>query len=189
MSAWQVVKTEIVSVANFLSLEESAYLIGACRDMNAWDDRNDSYWDGRVLSMFAASRKIKCGESISMLGSEIVLRLSKLIQEKFEVEKQVFVDCLDLVRWPVGSEMTPHVDEVPHAHRLWGSVIYLNDDYDGGETYYPNLGVSVKPRSGMAVVHRGDSHHLHGVSKVENGERFTIATFWGVDRSKSLLFG
>jgi hypothetical protein len=184
-----VVNDQIVSCPGFLSAEEINYLISVCKTVPLWDERNNPYWDGRVVSMFTASRRIQCGESISMLGSEIVLRLSKLIQEKFEVEKQVFVDCLDLVRWPVGSEMTPHVDEVPHAHRLWGSVIYLNDDYDGGETYYPNLGVSVKPRSGMAVVHRGDSHHLHGVSKVENGERFTIATFWGVDRSKSLLFG
>ena len=157
--------------------------------MPLWDERNDPYWDGRVISMFSAARRVECGDSVYLFASEIVQRLSSLIQKEFEVNKPVFVDCLDLVRWPVDSELTPHIDEIPHAHRLWGSVIYLNDDYCGGETYYPNLGISVKPESGMAVVHRGDSRHLHGVSRVEGGERFTVASFWGVDRSKSLLFG
>jgi hypothetical protein len=186
MSAGEMVTSGVVSVPNFLSVDETNYLLHVARSIAKWDSRVHAYWDGRVMSMFAFGSRVEDSESFILLAHEIVERLSAVIRDNYGVSELVFVDCLDLVRWPVGSELTPHIDEVPHAHRLWGSVIYLNDDYEGGETFYPNLGVSVSPQAGMAVVHRGDEEHRHGVTKVSGVERFTIASFWGVDRSHAL---
>jgi hypothetical protein len=182
-----MVTSGIISVPNFLSVDETNYLLHVARSLPNWDSRSHAYWDGRVMSMFSSGSRVEDSESFILLAHEIVERLSVTIKNYYGVSEPVFVDCLDLVRWSVGSELTAHVDEVPHAHRLWGSVIYLNDDYEGGETFYPNLGISVSPQAGMAVVHRGNEEHRHGVTKVFGVERFTVASFWGVDGSKALV--
>lgn len=63
-------------------------------------------------------------------------------------------------------------------------VIYLNDVKDGGETIFPEIGLSIVPRAGHAVYfsycnadNQLDSRSLHGGAPVRIGEKW-IATKW-----------
>jgi hypothetical protein len=64
------------------------------------------------------------------------------------------------------------------SYREFGSIVYLNDNYSGGHTYYPNYNFDIKPEAGKLAVHPGDPEHLHGVSKIEGTTRYTLAAFW-----------
>jgi hypothetical protein len=56
------------------------------------------------------------------------------------------------VSWPQNLEMTPHVDQDNgFAQRMFAAVGYLNDDYEGGEIYFPEIAESIKPKAGMLV--------------------------------------
>jgi hypothetical protein len=66
-------------------------------------------------------------------------------------------------------------------HREYGAIIYLNDNYSGGHTYYPNHNFDIAPAVGKLAIHPGDPEHLHGVSKIEDGVRYTLASFWTQD--------
>jgi hypothetical protein len=61
------------------------------------------------------------------------------------------------------------------------SLFYWNDDFEGGELYYPQHDIVVKPKPGLAVVHPGDIHYLHGVKPIISGERFTTPAFYTVE--------
>jgi len=61
----------------------------------------------------------------------------------------------------------------------------LNDDFDGGETYYPQHNFSVKPKLGRLAIHPGDSAHEHGVSEIKNNTRYTLAAVWTRNRKYS----
>ncbi len=37
------------------------------------------------------------------------------------------------------------------GQRTWTLIVYLNDDFEGGETYFPLLDIKVKPKRGMLV--------------------------------------
>lgn len=176
---------QIVIKEDFLSLEETNFLLLMAKESIDWDKRNHYFWDDRVISL--DKLKAQCPESVNYLVKEIYLRLKNLIKESYKVDN-VFADTLDLVRWFDGLEQSPHVDEIPHAHRKWGSVLYLNNDYEGGQTFYPNFNLSVSPKPGMAVVHLGDQEHLHGVTKIKGNTRYTIASFWGIDPNKTIYF-
>lgn len=90
---------------------------------------------------------------------------------------------------PEGSEMHPHVDIVGYIqgeengnrnmHDFWSGhlagLIYLNDDYDGGELYFPDWGISIKPKAGTFVSFPGNKNYLHGVKKIINGTRYTMS--------------
>jgi predicted 2-oxoglutarate/Fe(II)-dependent dioxygenase YbiX len=56
-------------------------------------------------------------------------------------------------------------------------VLYLNDEYSGGEIYYPNLDIEIKAPAGSLVIHPSDILHTHGVRKVLGGSRFTMTMF------------
>jgi hypothetical protein len=90
---------------------------------------------------------------------------------------------------PNGSFMHPHVDivgyvqeegaNVPDYLNKWSghlsSVIYLNDDYDGGELYFPDHDLSIKPDAGDYITWPGNKWYVHGVNEVKNGVRFTLS--------------
>ena len=55
---------------------------------------------------------------------------------------------------------------------IWGAVVYLNNDYSGGELFYPEYNFSYRPQRKDLILH--DGNILHGVSEVTDGERYNL---------------
>ena len=51
---------------------------------------------------------------------------------------------LTILRYRPGQQYRPHHDAGAQAARHWTALIWLNDDYEGGETDFPDVGVRVK---------------------------------------------
>ena len=83
--------------------------------------------------------------------------------------------------------MKPHLDGPPeydrpyHVHKIksLGANFYLNDDFEGGEIYYPEIDFSFKPVPNAVVIHVGDSveTYRHGVRPVTSGWRLGFGMF------------
>ena len=76
--------------------------------------------------------------------------------------------------WPPGSLQDSHFDDTRDTTILT-SITYLNDDYEGGQTYFEN-GIVVNPQKGKTVFFDGKKYK-HGVSKIIQGNRYVCA-FW-----------
>jgi hypothetical protein len=92
-----------------------------------------------------------------------------------------------VVRWLPGFEQSPHADKQlndgsPNAFPTYdlNSVIYWNDDFEGGQFYYRDHDIELEIEPGMAVCHPGDIHYLHGVRKIESGVRWTTPSFYTI---------
>jgi hypothetical protein len=91
--------------------------------------------------------------------------------------KRLYSDTIQVVRWD-GQEMPPHQDD-RHPDggqhntpwREWAGVIYLNDDFDGGDIYFPEEGELYKPLAGSFILFEGS--RSHGVKAVTRGIRYT----------------
>lgn len=61
----------------------------------------------------------------------------------------------------------------------WGLVAYISDpeSYEGGEIFYPDHDIEIKPARGSLAIHRGNIKH--GVNVVSSGFRFVIVAFTG----------
>jgi hypothetical protein len=59
-------------------------------------------------------------------------------------------------------------------------LFYINDDYEGGELYFPNQGIQFKPKRGSAYFFPGDMNYVHGVTKIKSGIRYTCPFFWEI---------
>lgn len=93
---------------------------------------------------------------------------------------------LQALRYCPGQEYRPHFDYVDGAEiqRLWTALIYLNEDYEGGETAFVRTGVEVKGRTGDVLVFRntredGGPEPLaeHSGKPVTAGTKY-LATRW-----------
>jgi predicted 2-oxoglutarate/Fe(II)-dependent dioxygenase YbiX len=65
----------------------------------------------------------------------------------------------------------PHVDanrpfNEKKQTRFISIVAYFNDDYTGGDVYFPNIGVSFKPKQGSCLIFPSDDLFVHGVKPV-----------------------
>ena len=93
-------------------------------------------------------------------------------------------------RWETNSGMDLHRDDA-YGERpdqvgiKWGIVIYLNDEYEGGNIEYPDQGIAFKPKVGSMLVHRGDIPHK--VQVVTSGDRYYITGFAYGDDSLEFL--
>ncbi|HWL80091.1 MAG TPA: 2OG-Fe(II) oxygenase [Roseomonas sp.] len=67
-------------------------------------------------------------------------------------------------------------DEYPGTrHRQVALSVILNDDFEGGELELPELGMSLKPPAGTAVLF--ECSQLHLVRPVTSGRRFAFVSF------------
>ena len=114
-----------------------------------------------------------------------------------------------ITRWHIGGVQDPHLDtfsndevrEDPSIEtqvesgerppsREWTVIVYLNDDYNGGETYFPPtdyypMGYQVEPTVGSGLLFQG-IYHGHGVFKVRRAPRHTMAIWFTADIEKCM---
>lgn len=95
------------------------------------------------------------------------------------MEKEYIRRC-DLVRWDEGVGAGIHVDNHQYYEDLtYSAVLYMNDDFEGGETIFPKLGIERKPQKGSAIIF--PSHLEHGVNLVTKGKRYTMNVWYTQD--------
>jgi hypothetical protein len=58
-------------------------------------------------------------------------------------------------------------------NNVYGVVVYINDDYDGGEIYYTKQNIVYKPKAGDFIIHSAEDHCEHGVYPVKFGIRYS----------------
>lgn len=49
--------------------------------------------------------------------------------------------------------------------------LYLNDNFEGGELFFPMLDLSIKPKARQLILFPGGHEYIHGVKQVTKGDR------------------
>lgn len=95
-----------------------------------------------------------------------------LIQEEFGLMVREMGEA-EIVRYPTGGLFTPHSDaSIAKPYRAFSVLLYLNDDFEGGGTEFPELGFGCKPKKGRLLVFPSDV--THGGNPVTSGSKYII---------------
>jgi hypothetical protein len=76
--------------------------------------------------------------------------------------------------------------ETLHRHLLW--TLYLNDDFDAGETEFLFQDRRIAPRTGSLLIAPTAFTHTHRGNRPQGGDKF-IATSWILFQSAEKLYG
>jgi hypothetical protein len=173
-----------VVIDDFIDPELCAYIVSLLPSISWQENETYGYWSGRTNSYWNIAKQSQCSSDVELIFSIIASKISKVFTEYLNVYN-LHPDTFEVVRWPEGFSQQPHADAFlnngqPNEfnHRLFGAILYLNNSFDGGITYYPNFDFSITPCAGRLAIHPADVKHLHGVTEIQNGTRYTIASFW-----------
>lgn len=152
----------------------------------------EDYWydtgQGRVFHISKVFTEWKNKKYYSLL-IDVLKEIKKEIETSFDIEAPVYADSYMFVKWIEGKQQYPHADSHHNTGRpnntpwrKFSTVLYLNDEFDGGETYFPDHDLSIEPKKGRLALFSSGLDYKHGVNRVENGVRKNLIAFWGYDR-------
>jgi len=111
--------------------------------------------------------------NITAIGPQFLK--DKINQAGRDINNSV-IDWFEIVKWP-----SPNIGKALHldtgsASTILSSIIYLNDNYKGGHTYFKD-GTTFAPLTGRSIFFDGQ-YYCHGVSSISRGPRYTVATWF-----------
>lgn len=77
------------------------------------------------------------------------------------------------------DEFREHVDigDANSAKRFVSFLLYLNDDFSGGETEFTTCGLTITPKSGRVVMFPPTWNFPHQGNRVSDGEKYILSTY------------
>lgn len=154
---------------NFLTEEECNLLIAM--------GESGSLNPGRLSNGKLGYRKaqVRWFESNTFI-SKIKEKVSELSNTNLEQQER-----FHFVKYAINGEYKPHYDG---KDRCKTALIYLNDGFKGGETYFPNIDRKIKPEIGKLIIWDNidangdnDKDSFHAGLPVEFGTKY-IAVIW-----------
>ena len=152
-------------IKNFISSEESNELIQFheknfnLNNEHCFMHRNTAVMDHLMVTKFTNIEKA----------------LTKFVKN---INNNYVINYFQIVKWPTGESQDPHLDFDYHPYT---SIIYLNDDFEGGETVV--LDKTSVPEKNKLISFEGD-RILHKVNEITKGIRYTVPC-WYKYESKS----
>ena len=160
-------------VKGFLTLEECNTLI----------NYNSEFYHSTFEDFIVKKHEIISLSKHINKNSHEISSILKKCSEKFHIHQEYFTD-LTVVKYTKGGFIHGHIDYGPSHIRTHTILLYLNENYEGGETEFPNLNKQFKLNTGDILYFPNyDSHGnptvlaLHQGNVVKSGEKL-ICNLW-----------
>jgi prolyl 4-hydroxylase len=167
---------------NFLTANECEYLIDVCEPRF----RPSLVVDPNTGRHVPHPVRLSDGASFPWISeTPFIHALNLRIAAATETEVSAG-EPLQVLRYRPGQEFKPHhdADYGDPNPRIWTMLVYLNEDYTGGETEFVPSGLRVKGRKGDALLFRSindngqvDPSATHAGTPVKTGAKY-IASRW-----------
>jgi hypothetical protein len=179
---FDIPRNKIVEIPNFVSKEEAQNMIKYFESLNKnWGD----------IAFFGSSGMGVATSDPTLVEFNLPPTFFGDIRDKYKeavetvFERKVRPNTSHAQKWDVGGFAAPHSDNSdnngkPNAFEInkFVGILYLNDDYEGGELFFPDHDISFKPQACSYIIFPGGIENLHGVTEVTAGVRYTMVSFW-----------
>ena len=193
--------TNILIAPNVISKEGVAFIMEHAKrqkkvDLSVFDPEQSNQTKN---TKFSVDKKVRDTQMIDLedIAGEIIDLFRNVVTNvinpfyEFEVKDS---ELPQLLHYGVDGHYMPHCD----GESLWkppgnepliwrkstdrdlSTVLFLNDDFEGGDFVFPELRVRVRPEPGMLVCFPSTHEYLHGVEPVTKGTRYSIVNWMTV---------
>lgn len=181
-------------------IEKLLYYIintGLSQDLMPNGDGCDFYEDGtpvKIRSVFFNPSDKDVYFIINNLASDLKEKLDFKYGQRFLYDPRIWGRV-----WLQGDYQSPHSDseynnselsldiddsrlswnsDIPRFLADYSSLIYLNEDYEGGELVFPEYSLELKPKTGDVITFPTNAMYIHAVNKINSGTRYNIFLKW-----------
>jgi hypothetical protein len=174
------ISPDIYEIEDFVSIDEQKEILDFCKNLEEdqwWLSFSDEYKEGFFYG------KQYNGEKPSIF---------KTIDERVDslFNSILYFGSVALQRYKKGEQIQVHKDYWLYDldyHIRYGICIYYNNDYEGGELYYPELGITHKPKARSLVMHGGNITHESLPVTSDDLRYFSTAFVRGSEESPVVL--
>lgn len=162
-------------IPNFVSDEEIEYLMSNVDESKLFSFVSQKDNEGNATSwMHIYNGVIDKHNIINRVIDQIKLAYG-------EINIRGKEDRLSVSRWDTGSRLGLHVDDLGYVtDNHLPTLVYLNDDYEGGELGFATHGLVIKPKKGDLIIFPGNMHYAHEVFEVLSGTRYTLPIWFTI---------
>jgi predicted 2-oxoglutarate/Fe(II)-dependent dioxygenase YbiX len=193
--------TNILIAPNVISKEGVAFIMEHAKrqkkvDLSVFDPEQSNQTKN---TKFSVDKKVRDTQMLDLedIAGEIIDLFRNVVTNvinpfyEFEVKDS---ELPQLLHYGVDGHYMPHCD----GESLWkppgnepliwrkstdrdlSTVLFLNDNFEGGDFVFPELRVRVRPEPGMLVCFPSTHEYLHGVEPVTKGTRYSIVNWMTV---------
>jgi len=183
--------SRILVSENTLSLTECTFLIDLYDRYSELSPTRDC--SGRPLLHYYSLRDVDSDSASWVYG------VSLQCKEKIEADlrtPQLFVETVFLACLLPGDSHIPHADNQRREHGRWlpnhtpqrdyTALVYLNDNFTGGELVFPDRDVVIIPKPGLFVGFPSNHKFVHAVPNVLSGKRYSLPVWFTMNSAKAM---
>jgi len=94
-------------------------------------------------------------------------------------------DRMSILKYEKAGFLSEHIDHGTSSRTL-SVVLYLNDNYSGGEINFPHVGngITIKPEAGSAIFFPSNFVFTHSVNEISEGIRYSLPNWYHNTKNK-----
>jgi hypothetical protein len=175
-------KHDIVEFPGHISQED-------CQKLIKYYDAGDSLWqqtcffNARVMDPYGPQNHLDVSLPHPNFFNDLKSSLEQIAEEV--TGRPVRNLTLSAHKWLPGAFAADHADnaELDGTPNAWQdnklvTILYLNDNYEGGNLAFRDHDISISPKAGTAIVFDVGIDNVHSVTEVTSGERYTMLLSW-----------
>jgi hypothetical protein len=186
ISNTSLIHEELDSIDENYEDETSPRQIGPWIEWKSNDD--DTVYGKQKVGLFTFSKevsKMSFGDKMAKDLCDTVLKCATGLSEAYfktlNIEEVPHLpERFEIKVYDTGTDMGAHYDRhpFPNNETILSAVIYLNDDYEGGELHFHNQDITIKPEAGTVIFFPSTEDFTHSSKKIESGKKHAIPLFF-----------
>jgi predicted 2-oxoglutarate/Fe(II)-dependent dioxygenase YbiX len=182
---WENHKETIDSIKNITSETDSKIKFVPSQTNADISTKNSLHQSIRTSDSLNLTHAAKVNNEMRKINNACYELISSALQnyrEKFKIEHKILdAETYGILKYSKGNQYKQHYDGGTDSSRSVSVLIYLNDDYEGGEIEFINFNEKIKPKAGTMILFPSNYAYLHAAHPVTSGEKYVVVT-WLHDR-------
>lgn len=182
------IKEDVVFYNNFLTPEECEKIVEIFEDEEQpWS--MSAFFESYGMSIIPNDPILERYGWPKDYWEKLADRLHKVVEDAHQ--RPVKPVSSHAQKWQVGAFAPFHSDntDMEGNASAWEKsklvcLLYINDDYEGGELDFRDHDICIKPKSGQLITFPGGFENIHQVLPVKGSTRHTIGAFWDYAESE-----
>ena len=185
----------IAEFENIWDIEKCKNYISQIEDVNSDSSNSIDFIPATTIGDIANSTRTNSDMGLTQ-GAEVNENLKKINNDfyqtnnsavmwytnNFKIQDPIFYnEGFNILKYRGGERYGAHYDGGTDTGRAISPILYLNDDYVGGELEFVNFNIKIKPTAGSLYLFPSNYAYRHIAHPVESGTKYAIVT-WLHDR-------
>lgn len=174
----------------FLSEQECSEIISYCIERNSFKQSmvyNLSDLKGKDMKNTNIYSKDRTSSNMALKGYGKLNELYHKLCLAFSCSRNQ-LEPINCIRYEKNQQFKYHHDFILGGDRIYTAVIYLNNDFNGGELRFPEIDMTYKSNTGSCIIFRNIDENqnvipesMHGSLPIVSGVKYAIPVFMHIN--------